>query len=239
MVNFAHRGDSINYPENTIKSFKEAINKGATGIELDVHKTIDNKLVVIHDEKVDRTYLGRGFIKEYTYDALKKLPIRDVNFREDNECYIPLLEEVLDLLKDKDLILNIEIKNDKVDYTNIEEDVINMLKEYNMLDNVVISSFNHNTLLKCKEIEPNIKTGLLYAKYIKDIVKYSKKYKVDALHPSIFLVNEDYIRKAHENELAVNVYTVNMPELMKALIDWGIDGIITDSPEVLNSVKNK
>lgn len=207
MINFAHRGDSCNYPENTMLAFEEAVKVGATGIELDVHKTKDNILVVIHDEKVDRTYLGRGKIKDYTYNELKNLRVRDIKFRYNKKCYTPTLEEVLILIKDTDIVLNIEIKNDKINYLNIEEDVINLVNKYKMINRIVISSFNHNTLLKCKEIDNNIKTGMLYSKYIKNVSKYAEKYKVDALHPSLFLVSKEYIKEAHKNNLKVNVYT--------------------------------
>lgn len=236
MINFAHRGDSYNYPENTMLAFEEAVKGGATGIELDVHKTKDNILVVIHDEKVDRVYLGRGKIKDYTYNKLRNLRVRDIKFRDNKKCYVPTLEEVLILLKDEDIVLNIEIKNDKVNYLNIEDDVINLVKKYNMINKIIISSFNHNTLLKCKEIDNKIKTGMLYSKYIKNVNKYAEKYKVDALHPSIFLVSKDYIKEAHKNNLEVNVYTVNIPELMVDLINWDIDGIITDCPKVLKAI---
>lgn len=238
MINFAHRGDSSNFPENTMLSFKEAIKKGADGIELDVHKTRDNELVVIHDETVDRTYLGRGYVKDYSLKELSVLKSRSRKFRNNKECYIPTLIEVLELIKDTGLILNIEIKNDLIKYNNIEEDVIELVKKYQMMDRVIISSFNHESLLKCKEICSEIKTGMLYSSQIENFDAYVKKYKVDALHPSFFLVSEEYIKQAHQNNLQVNVYTVNIPELMKMLIRWDIDGIITDCPSILREITN-
>lgn len=236
MINFAHRGYSGLYPENTMKAFKKAIKVGATGIELDVHKTKDNKLVVIHDEKVDRVFLGRGYVKDYTLKQIQKLKCRKLKYRFDRECYIPTLEEVLILIKDLNIVLNIEIKNNNIYYENIEKDVIDLVNKYDMIKNVIISSFNHESLLICKEINSKIETGLLYSKMIPDIISYSEKFKVDALHPSLFLVNEEYIQNAHKKGLKVNVYTVNYYELMIQLNKWNIDGIITNYPNLMNKL---
>ena len=126
---FAHRGESWFYPENTILSFKKGILSNCDGIELDVHKTKDNKLVVIHDEKVDRTYFGNGYIKDYTLKELQRLKNRNLLFYFNKETYIPILEEVLSLVKKSKVFLNIEIKNNKIEYKNIEEDVINLIKK--------------------------------------------------------------------------------------------------------------
>ena len=116
MINYAHRGYSCRYPENTMLAFKQAIKAGASGIELDVHKTKDNKLVVIHDEKIDRTYFGNGYVKDYTLAKLSKLKNRDLLHTCNKYVYIPELEEVLNLIRNKDIILNIEIKNNKINY---------------------------------------------------------------------------------------------------------------------------
>ena len=130
MINFAHRGASNDYPENTLLAFENAIKIGATGIELDVHKTKDNILVVIHDEDVERTFLGKGLIKDFNFNDLLKLRNRRKLFEDNEKCRIPTLEEVLKLVKESDVLLNIEIKNDEVDYLNIEEDTIKLVKKY-------------------------------------------------------------------------------------------------------------
>ena len=228
---FAHRGDSWFYPENTILSFKKAIKAGCEGIELDVHKTKDNKLVVIHDEKVNRTYFGDGYVKEYTLKELQALKNRNLFFYFHKEVYIPTLEEVLSLVKKSSIFLNIEIKNNKIDYKDIEKDVIMLIKKYNLKDKIILSSFNHKSMLKCKEICKSIKTGLLYSKSINNIISYAEKYKADALHPCFKIVNEKYIENAHKNKIMVNVYTVNNKSKAKELLMWNIDSIITNYPK--------
>ena len=121
-------------------------------------------------------------------------------------------------MKKSKVFLNIEIKNNKIEYKNIEEDVINLIKKYNLIDKVILSSFNHKSMLKCKEICKDIKTGLLYSKPIDNIISYGKEYKTDALHPSFKIVNKEYIENAHKNNIKVNVYTVNNVSKSKGII---------------------
>lgn len=235
MINFAHRGASGDYPENTLLAFEEAIKCGATGIELDVHKTLDNKIVVIHDEDIQRTYRGRGFVKDFTLKELKEFKNRS-KISKDYQCEIPTLEEVLKLLKDNEIILNIELKTDEIQYDSIEEDVINLINKYKIRNRVIISSFNPQSIKKCKEIDKDIKTGLLYYKPIENIIEFAKGLMVDAIHPDLRLVSEDLIKEAHKNNLEVNVYTVDSPKYMRMLIAGNIDGIITDYPELLKEI---
>ncbi|MGG7056924.1 glycerophosphodiester phosphodiesterase [Clostridium tertium] len=235
MINFAHRGASSDYPENTILSLKEGIKSGAKGLEIDVHKSKDNKLVVIHDEDIERTFMGRGLVKDFTLAELKSFKNRKKLFRDNEECRIPTLKEVLDLIKDKDILLNIELKTDIIPYPNIEEDVINLINEYKLEDKIILSSFNHESIKKVKAIS-KIKTGILYKKPIKDVVQYAKSLGVDAIHPDLRLVSEKLIKEAHENNLMVNIYTVNIPFFMRLLIANNVDGAFTDYPELLNEI---
>lgn len=143
---YAHRGFSGKYPENTILAFKKCLDMDIYGIELDVHRTKDGKIVVIHDEKVDRTFNGHGFVKDFTLRKLKTLNSSFEGYQNNKECKIPTLEEVLILISPTDLILNIELKTDKINYPNIEKDVLELILKYNMKNRVLISSFNSNSL---------------------------------------------------------------------------------------------
>ncbi|MEN8076737.1 glycerophosphodiester phosphodiesterase [Clostridioides difficile] len=239
MINFAHRGASSDYPENTILAFSEAIRLGAGGIELDVHKSKDNKLVVIHDEDIERTFVGKGLVKDYTLEELKKFKNRKLLFKDNDECKIPTLEEVLKLFIDNTVFLNIELKTDIIEYKDIEKDVIDLIYKYNMRDRVILSSFNHNSIVKCKEIDDEILTGALYENQIEDVINYAKELKVDAIHPDLRLVSRELIEEAHKNNIKVNVYTVNNPIHMRMLIDAGVDGIFTDIFHLLNDIINK
>lgn len=238
MINFAHRGASNDYPENTILSLKEGIKSRANGLEIDVHKSKDNKLVVIHDEDVERTFIGRGLVKDFTLKELKELKNRKKLFRDNKECHIPTLEEVLDLIKDKDILLNIELKTDVIRYEGIEEDVVNLIKKYKIQDKIILSSFNHQSIKKVKLIS-NIKTGMLYEKPIDNIFEYAKALGVEYIHPDLRLVNEELIKEAHKNNLKVNIFTVNNPIYMRMCIANKVDGVFTDYPELLNEILTK
>lgn len=236
MINFAHRGASNDYPENTILAFENAIKIGATGLELDVHKTRDNILVVIHDEDVERTFLGKGLVKDFDFKDIRKLKNRRKLFEDNKKCRIPTLEEVLKIVKKSNVLLNIEIKNDEIDYKDIEEDTINLVRKYELQDRVILSSFNHEAVKRCKKIDASIKTGILYDKDIENVIEYAKNIKADAIHPSLRLVTEDLIKEARENNILVNIYTVNNPVHMRKLIELGVDGLFTDYPELLKDI---
>ncbi|MEG2290881.1 MAG: glycerophosphodiester phosphodiesterase [Clostridium sp.] len=236
MINFAHRGDSSNYPENTIIAFKNAINSGATGIELDVHKTKDNKIVVIHDEDIERTFKGKGLIKDLTLKELRLFKCRKVMFTEEKEALIPTLEEVLELIKLTDIVLNIEIKTDVIHYEGIEKDVIDLVNKYNLNNRIILSSFNHKSIKLCKEIDVSINTGMLYYEPIESAVEYAKSIGADAIHPNLTLVSKELIEEAHINNIKVNIYTVNDPVYMRKLIDLSADGLFTDDPSLLKEI---
>lgn len=239
MIVFAHRGDSSNYPENTMLSFEKAIEIGANGIELDVHKTKDNKLVIIHDEDIERTFKGHGKVCNFTLKELKDFKNRKTIFSENMKCIIPTLEEVMDLIKDKEgIVLNIELKTDIINYDKIEEDVIKIIEEYSMENRIILSSFNYESIRKCKEINPNIKTGMLYHYKLSDPVNKAKKINADAIHPNSELVTKELIEESHKNNIKVNSYTINSPTIMRKFSKWNIDGMFTDYPEILLEVIN-
>lgn len=236
MINFAHRGASKYYPENTILSIKEGIKLGASGIELDVHKTKDNKLVVIHDEDIERTFKGKGLVKDYNLRQLKEFKCRNKVFYDNSECKIPTLEEVLDIIKDSDVRLNIELKTDIIQYDNIEKDVIDLVNKYGLKNQVILSSFNHESIRRVIEIDNTFETGLLYETEIEDVVNYAKAFGATSIHPDIRLVSEELIKEAKESGIKVNIYTVNNPIHMRILINAGVDGLFTDYPDLLNEI---
>ncbi|MDU7537963.1 MAG: glycerophosphodiester phosphodiesterase [Peptostreptococcaceae bacterium] len=236
MIYFAHRGDSSNYPENTMLAFKKAIELEVKGIELDVHKSKDNELVVIHDEDIQRTFLGKGLVKDYTLKELKQFSCRKDVFRDHPDCKIPTLKEVLKLIKPYELTLNIELKTDHIHYAGIEEDVLRMLEDYNLKSRVIISSFYHQSLARVKEIDSNMRTGILFHHPIENVVEYAKNLGAWSLHPYLPLVNEKFIENAHHGDLKVNIYTVNNPEHIRRCALEKVDGIFTDYPGLCKEI---
>ncbi|GGE37880.1 glycerophosphoryl diester phosphodiesterase [Pullulanibacillus camelliae] len=227
---FAHRGASGKAPENTMTAFKKAAEEGADGIELDVHLTRDRIPIVIHDETVDRTTDGYGFVKDYSLEGLKKLSAghwKGWKFRHEQ---IPTLEEVLKWLSKTELTLIVEFKNNILPYKGLEQKTIHLLEKYHMLERTIFSSFNHNSLFKVKELYKQAETAALYGKPIASPAQYAKTIRVDGLHPSFRLINQPLIQNLHANGIKVRPYTVNSQRIMETLFSWKIDGLITDYP---------
>lgn len=224
----AHRGASGYTPENTISSFKKALELGFDGIELDVHLSKDGHLIVMHDEKVDRTTNGKGSILSYTLKELKELDAGswfDTKFKGEK---IPTLNEVLELIKGKDILLNVEIKAGYRYYAAIEEKLLSLLEKYNYLDKSIISSFDHYSLVRLKELNSEVKTGLLYTAALYEPWDYARKVKVNALHPYYITLTPEFIKSAFENNLQINTYTVNHEPTVKKLMEAGINGVISN-----------
>ena len=146
--NFAHRGFSGKYPENTMLAFQKAIEVEADGIELDVQLTKDGELVIIHDETIDRTTDGKGYVIDYTYEELSKFDASYIYRGKVEFNKIPTLKEYFELVKDLDFITNIELKTGINEYLGIEEKVYKLIKEYQLEEKVIISSFNHFSILR-------------------------------------------------------------------------------------------
>ena len=180
---WAHRGCSQNYPENTLLAFeKAAVIKGLVGIELDIQLTKDRQIVICHDEKVDRTTDGSGYIKDFTLSELKRLKI-------DKKYQIPTMEEVFDLLADKksqEFMLNIELKNNKIYYDNMEEMILNLADLKGWRNRIVYSSFYTKSLEKIRQIDSGADIAILdrWASDCLYKLKGSKDtIKANAIHP--------------------------------------------------------
>jgi len=237
VLNIAHRGFSGKYPENTMLAFKKAVEEKCDGIETDLNVTKDGVIVICHDETVDRTTNDKGYIKDYTYKELNKFDA-GIKFGERFKGEkIVSIDELLDYMKDKNMLLNLELKNGLVHYEDLEKKIIEKIYEYKLRGNVILSSFNHYSMLKVKQYDETIKTGLLYCANLYNVHEYGKKLKADALHPYYpSVMNKDIVTQIKESGLTINTYTVNNEEDMEALIDLEIDGIITNHPDKLNRV---
>lgn len=181
---WAHRGCSQIYPENTLLAFEKAMNlEGLTGIELDIQMTKDGAIVVIHDERVDRTTEGIGFVKDYTLKELRKLHI----YASENETqYIPTIEEVFDLTEPKlklGMKLNIELKNSIYPYPGMEEKITEFVQRRGFESAVVYSTFYAKSLEKIKEIAPHTELGILDSKVSDCIYKMKGGCGATAIHP--------------------------------------------------------
>lgn len=181
---WAHRGCSQNYPENTLLAFQKAAElDGLTGIELDIQLTRDGYMVVFHDEKVDRTTDGKGWLRDYTLAELKQLKIDAGDGKYES---IPTMEEVLDLLDNRlkeGLFLNIELKNSVFPYEGMEKKIIELIRNRGLQKNVVYSSFSALSLEKIRSLEPEAEIGILDTKVSDCLYKLKGGCGANALHP--------------------------------------------------------
>lgn len=315
ILNIAHRGYSGKFDENTMLAFNKAIEYRADGIETDVQMSKDGALVLIHDETLDRTTNGHGFVKDYTLDELKIFRTKSVprvqalkndaleelehskatkleynkfdpfekekesNFSNkinDNRTYadktkigeytkdevkyfqnkdgeeIPTLRELLELFSQSNLkVLNLELKNSIIEYASLEEKVLNIIDEFNLRDKVVISSFNHLSLKKIRELEKHrsksnesiennkqIILGALTESTLFNVPKYLQAISAECYHPYFpSILNEEYVKGIKKAGVIINTYTVNKSGDMRKVISAGVDSIITNEVELLNFVR--
>lgn len=230
----AHRGASSDCPENTIPAFEKAIEIGADMIELDVQQTADNKIIVMHDETIDRTTNGSGKITELNSDYIMGLDAGSWFNTKFNGTKVPFLDEVLKIAKDK-IIVDIEIK-----CSACAEEVLKIVENNQMEDKVIISSFNfdelktfyakNNKIRICplvEEVDLNYNKSQLYQNFIPSAVIF----KWDG--------RSDY-KIIHADDIPVFTYTINDEESINLAADLGVEGIITDKPDLAISVlKNK
>ncbi|MFA6877865.1 MAG: glycerophosphodiester phosphodiesterase [Fusobacterium sp.] len=235
---FAHRGFKGYYPENTLLAFKKAIDIGVDGIELDVQLTKDNVVVIIHDETIDRTTNGHGFVANFDYKELSAFNA-SANFFKYGFNSIPTFEEYCNLVKDTDIITNIELKTGKNEYRGIEEKVFNLIKKYNLEKKVIISSFNHYSILRMKKIAPLLKYGFLSDTWIVDAGKYTKNLGVQCYHPCYESMTEDIVKNIKNEGIEINVYTVNDEKNIRDMFNKKIDIIIGNYPDLALKIRDE
>lgn len=230
---WAHRGASGYAPENTMEAFEKAAEMKADGIELDVQMTKDGELVVIHDETIDRTSDGHGWVKDLTYAKLSSHNFNKTHPEYEN-TRIPTLEEVYEWIKGTDLTLNVEIKTGVVFYPDIEDRVLDLTARYGIEDKVIYSSFNHYSVRKIKELNPDAKTGMLYSDGIINPVSYGHYVvNVDAMHPALYnLQFEGFMEDCRKHNRKVHVWTVNKEEYMRMVCEMQVDAMITNYPDL-------
>jgi len=237
----AHRGASGDAPENTWIAFQKAIDSGADYFELDVHKSKDGKLYVIHDDSVDRTSSNgeKGKIYKLTSQEIDRIPVGYPKMFGDtykNER-IPTLEDILKLAKGK-IKVCIEIK-----IFGIEKEVLKLINDLEMKEEVYIFSFYFTVLAKIRQLDKEIPILLLHSKYLVDetTIDYASVINANAIGINYDSpINKKLIALAHQHGIEVWKYTVDEENLLLELLDMGIDGVITNYPEeTLKIIKEK
>lgn len=234
----AHRGFSARYPENTMDAFQAAHKFGADGIELDVQLTKDGIPVIIHDETLDRTTNGTGYVKDYTLEELKQWNT-GTKTNHDHFISIPSLEEYFEWVKQTSLITNIELKNGIILYEGIEEAVLSLIGAYQLESRVILSSFNHYSLAKVAKLNPEIETAILFMEGLYKPWDYARTVGASGLHCLHPIAQPFVIEQSLKENIAIRPFTVNQEKDLTRLISSKCSAIITDHVDKAVAIRNQ
>jgi len=261
VVAFAHQGGAHEGPSSTLYAIGQALANGATAIELDVHATKDRRIVVCHDETVDRTTNSQGEICHFTLDELRAMdnaywfipgdavtpgrPAADYPFRgrapQDHAFGITTLEEVLTAFPD--VTLNMDIKRTAPDVEPYEALLADELRRLDAVSRVIVASFSDDAIQAFRAVGPEFATSaatketadfyFAVAAGERPAPMAAVALQVPASYGDVEIVNEAFVAAAHEAGVAVHVWTINDRDEMVRLLDLGVDGIISDIPTTL------
>ena len=228
MVNIVgHRGAPLAEPENTLRSFRRALESGVAAVELDVQLTRDGRLAVIHDETLDRTTNGRGPVQNFTLAELQKL---DAGKGEP----IPTLEEVLELTRGRAQLL-VEMKQ-----PDSAPALLEFFRQHLAFDAARVISFWHPAVKALKEAEPRLRTGALLVGCPADPVGLARAARTDTLVLNYRYVNRDLVDAAHRHGIKVTVWNIDAPEILPPYLDLELEAISTNRPrEIVEYLSNQ
>ena len=225
-----HRGVASLAPENTLAAIDSAVTNNLIFTEVDVRRTKDNVLILMHDKNLKRTTNGKGAIKKRNYSDIQKLSIRHKFKNITTDIKIPTLDTVLNYIRNKEINLIIELKEPK-EYPGIEKQVAKLVEKYNLNKKVIVASFDQKSLTAIKNINPEIKTGIF------TIFPTNNKTEdaefVGVYWPSVYLTPW-LIKNLQNKNIHVWVWTVNSVNVARNLSHKGIDGIISNDPFILS-----
>jgi glycerophosphoryl diester phosphodiesterase len=234
----AHRGASGHAPENTMASFRRAVELGATFIETDLQITRDAQVIAIHDPTLDRTTTGRGQVHLLTLQQIRALDAgawygdgRSGEFAGER---VPTLDEILDFANEQDVIFYLEIKSGPA--WGVEHAVVAALRDQGASARVVILSFDPHAIDSIFRLDTTMMTGFLCEHPSNDLVERTVRAGARQLVARGDLITPGIVEKAHHAGLQVVAWTINEPEQMRRLIADGVEGIITDYPDRLLQV---
>ncbi|MGQ9519606.1 MAG: glycerophosphodiester phosphodiesterase [Candidatus Fervidibacter sp.] len=236
----AHRGFSGRFPENTLRSFAEALKLPVDAVELDVRRTKDGVLVVIHDETADRTTNGKGRVRDLTWHEIQKLDAGAWKGSEFSGERIPRLEEALQLVNGK-VVVFLEIKE-----PDTTPQVIDTLRQLGAVSWVKIGSFHPQAVEMAKKLEPEVSCSLIGSAKVgasdetfADFVKEALRHNANSITVNHAGLTPDRIRYCHQRCIFVGTWTVNDAKLAEKMIAMGVDAIASDYPDVVLDVLSK
>ena len=249
----AHQGGDGILPGDTMPAFENAVKIGVDVLEMDAHITKDGHIVLMHDEKVDRTTNGTGLIEDLTLDELKQLDAAYKWSNDDGKTFpyrgqgiqVPTLEDLFQKFPQMRYVIEIKLTENPIDIP-----LCDLIRKHNMQDRVMIASFHDEAMQNFRQTCPEVATSASRGE-VTAFVLLGKVFlsgfiapQYESIQPpydpeesmNIPIMTERFIREAHAKNIAVEPWTVNDPELMKQYIEWGVDGIMTDRPDLMLEV---
>ena len=252
----AHQGGDGVWPGDTMFAFEKAVEIGADVLEMDAHITKDSHIVLMHDEKVDRTTNGTGLIEDMTLDELRQLDAAYYWSNDGGQTYphrgqgiqVPTLDELFQKFPHMRYVIEIKLTTNPIDKPLCE-----LIRKYNMQDKVVIASFHDDAMAMFRNSCPEVATSASRGEVTKFVLLgkiFLSGFVVphyQSIQPpydpkesyNIPIMTRRFIREAHAKNIRVEPWTVNDPDLMKQYIEWGVDGIMTDRPDLLVEILGK
>jgi len=228
----AHRGFSSRYPENTMLAFERALDLGADGAEFDVQLTQDGIPVVFHDESLQRITGDPRLVKDLTLEELRQF---DLSYRFKGQCpaqQIPTLEEYFSLVQSHDFLSILEFKTAIFEYDGIEQKVTDLIRRFGLDDRIILSSFNHYTLLRSKAIAPELPCGILYECRIAEPQKYCHQLGMQYLHPDYRFLDDAELAKYEKAGVKTSPWTVDEDDDIRYLLGQeNIFAIMSNKPD--------
>lgn len=246
----AHRGDSADFPENTLASFQGALDAGAEAVELDVRLTADGVPVVLHDPDVSRTTDGTGLVHELSLAELKRLDASGARLPGSGRAEVPTLREVMELVSGRAAI-NLEIKNipgepsfDSRKEAEVEA-ALRELEAASFSGPVLISSFNRFSIERSRALAPEVPTGFLSLAGVvaaRAALDYARGHGHAFVLPNVAAVlaeGEEFVAEAHREGVRVGTWTVDDPKTLGTLFTWGVDAVASNDPITALEVRDR
>lgn len=225
MLRVAHRGFHVSCPENTLEAFEAALPYEPDAVELDVQLTRDGEIVIFHDETLDRMEGRPGWLKDWTLAELRRLPVR-----------IPLLCEYFELIRGARVDTFVEFKNSYVLYPGLEEKTLALAARYGRLKDCVFYSANHYSVLRCRQLCPEVRLCLPFNDWIMECGTYCDRRDVRTAVPYYRSLTEEIMAEFRQNGVRVIPWTVDDRESMLQMAALGVDGLMTNRIDVMNDV---
>ena len=235
VANVAHRGASGNYPENTLIAFQKALEIGVDEIELDLYLTKDDRLIIMHDSTVDRTTDGTGAISELTLAEIKALDAGGVFGEQFRGERVPTWEEALELVQGK-VGLNVHLKEGGNPDGDYERKVAKALSDFHMVEDSILTCSDASVGIFA-DIDSRIECRIFRANRTpEEYIRKSVEMGLRTMQPGRDITTRDFVQKAHAAGRIVHVFYADTHKDMRAYIEIGVDGILTNYPERLKAI---